>query len=89
MNWCITKYRSLGNERLPIPSREEIATWINEVWDSLPLDFVKNSWRGCGLNVSLQENTLDDIANIPVVEDEELCLDYITTLSELKSMAIL
>ncbi len=80
MAWCIQKYRSLGNERLPKPCRQEVSQWVNDVWESLSESIIQNSWRGCGFR--FMENNDEHILN----DSEQACGDEDIVLDLIKSI---
>ena len=88
MEWCIQKYRSLKNDRLPKPNQQEVVQWVNDVWESLSTSIIQNSWHGCGFTFmeNNEENILNDLEQ--ACDAEELILDYDIAISESKALTI-
>jgi hypothetical protein len=46
VNWMATENRD--NEK--VVSRQMLAVWVSEIWESMDMNLIKNSWVHCGYN---------------------------------------
>lgn len=49
MSWTSEKYINLnGNERPPIPTREDIVGWVENAWSMISSDMIRNTFEHIG-----------------------------------------
>ena len=48
------------------PSKEMVLRWIDRAWRKIPVDFIKRSFKSCGIN-----NALNGTEDDAVWDDEE------------------
>ena len=59
-------------EAIPAPSRTNIANWLQEIWTEIPVEIVRNAFKGCGYVYANGENsTYDTESESESSSDEE------------------
>jgi DDE superfamily endonuclease len=62
--WCLEKYQGVGNDdRLPIPSREELMLWVQKSYDLIKPISIKKTFRHIGLIRKDNEEDLEENDN--------------------------
>ena len=59
----------LPAQKIPAPSRANIAHWLYDIWNEFPTEIVRNAYRGCGyvfeddVNYSYDTETQSEVSS--------------------------